>query len=76
MTTDLIETFRQTVGMFVLLLSLIMVYCMQKLLMIEMTNNNNKDNRYSTRNGHKLRSDFIYHNIANLIQNGADLEYM
>ena len=49
MTTELIETFRQTVGMFVLLLSLIMVYCMQKLLMIEMTNNNNKDNRYSTR---------------------------
>ena len=76
MTADLIETFHQKVGMFVLLLSLIMVYCMQKLLVIEMKNNKNKNNRYSTRNGQKLRSDFIYQNIANLIPNGADLEYM
>jgi hypothetical protein len=47
MTTKLIEAFRQTIDMLDLLLSLIMVYCIHKLLMIKKTKINNKGNIYT-----------------------------
>jgi hypothetical protein len=58
MTTELIEAFCQTDCIFGLFLGLLVVYCMQKLFVIEMTNNNNIDNRYNTRKP-QLRSAFI-----------------